>query len=88
MVGKSSDEKLALKVSKLKAELKNLREQLRKSEEKYKDIIENIEDGCGECDLAGNFTFTNTALRNILGYSKDELLGMNYRKYMLTKPTE
>ena len=82
MVGKSSDEKLALKVSKLKAELKNLKERLRKSEEKYKDIIENIEDGCGECDLAGNFTFTNTALRNILGYSKDELLGMNYRKYM------
>ena len=34
---------------------------LRDSEEKYRTIIENIEDGYYEVDLAGNFTFFNNS---------------------------
>jgi len=55
---------------------------LRESEEKYRTIIENIEDGYYEVDLAGNFTFFNAALCRIAGYSREELMGMNNRQIM------
>jgi PAS domain S-box-containing protein len=54
---------------------------LRESEEKYRTILANIEDGYYEVDLAGNFTFFNDSLCRALGYSTDELMGMNYRRY-------
>jgi PAS domain S-box-containing protein len=62
-------------------ERKNMEESLRKSEEKYRTILENIEEGYYEVDLAGNFTFFNDSVSDILGYSKDELMGMNNRQY-------
>jgi PAS domain S-box-containing protein len=54
---------------------------LKRSEEKYSNILENIEDGYYEVDLAGNFTFFNNALCKILGYSRDEMRDMNNRQY-------
>jgi len=54
---------------------------LRQSEEKYRTILESIEDGYFEVDLAGNFTFFNDSICEILGYSRDELIGMNNRQY-------
>ena len=55
---------------------------LRESEEKYRTILENIEEGYYEVDLAGNFTFFNEAMCHILGYPGDKLMGMNNRQYM------
>ncbi|MFC1836750.1 PAS domain S-box protein, partial [Thermodesulfobacteriota bacterium] len=55
---------------------------LRESEAKYRAIIENIEEGYYEVDIAGNMRFCNDAMCKILGYSRDELIGMNNRKYM------
>jgi PAS domain S-box-containing protein len=54
------------------------------SEEKYKDILENSEEGYFEVDLEGNLTFFNWALCRITGYPREELLGMNNREY--TRP--
>jgi PAS domain S-box-containing protein len=50
--------------------------------QRYKSIIERIEDGYYEVDIAGNFTFFNGSMCKILGYSRDELTGMNNRRYM------
>ena len=55
---------------------------LQESEEKYRNILESIEDGYFEVDNAGNLTFFNDSLSKILGYSKDELMGMNNQQYM------
>ncbi len=63
-------------------ERKAVEEALRQSEEKYRTILESIEDGYYEIDLAGNVTFCNDSICRIWGYSKDELLGMNNRQYM------
>ncbi len=68
-------------VSRNVTESKHVEEALRQSEEKYRTIIENIQDGYFEVDLAGNFTFVNDAECRSLGYSKDELIGMNNRQY-------
>ncbi len=62
-------------------EIKKGEEALRESEEKYRTILESIEDGYFEVDIAGNFTFFNDSLCKIVGYSKDELMGMNNRQY-------
>jgi len=63
-------------------ERKHADEALRESEEKYQTILPNIEDGYYEVDLAGNMTFFNDSMCRILGYSGDELKGMNNRQYM------
>ncbi|MGQ9671912.1 MAG: PAS domain S-box protein [Candidatus Aminicenantales bacterium] len=55
---------------------------LRESLEKYRTIIENIQEGYYEVDLAGNFTFTNDSLCRMLGYPMEKVLGMNNREYM------
>ena len=65
---------------------KRAEEALRQSEERYRTIIENIEDGYFENDLAGDLTFVNDALCRNLGYSREELIGMNYRQYAMKKP--
>ncbi len=57
-------------------------EALRESEEKYRTILQSIEDGYYEIDLAGNLTFFNGSMCRIIGYPKDELMGMNNREYM------
>jgi two-component system, cell cycle sensor histidine kinase and response regulator CckA len=58
---------------------KQAEEALRESEERYRTILEEIEDGYQEVDLYGNFTFFNESFRNIFGYDRDELMGKNYR---------
>ena len=60
---------------------KQAEEALRESEEKYRTILESIEDGYYEIDLGGNFTFFNDPMCKISGYSRDELMGMNNRQY-------
>ncbi len=63
-------------------ERKNAEEELRLSEEKYRTILDNIEDGYFETDLNGDFTFVNNSLCEIMGYPEEELIGMNNRDYM------
>jgi diguanylate cyclase (GGDEF)-like protein/PAS domain S-box-containing protein len=61
---------------------KRAEQALRESEERYRAIIENIEDGYYEVDLEGNMTFCNPSHARMLGYSQNELIGMNHRSYM------
>lgn len=56
-------------------------DELRQNEKKYQTILERIQDGYCEVDLAGNFTFFNDSMCRIWGYPNDELIGMNYRQY-------
>ena len=60
---------------------KQTEDALRESEEKYRTILENIEDGYYEVDLNGNFTFFNASMCRILGYPQEEMMGMNNRKF-------
>lgn len=62
-------------------ERKRAEERLRESEERYRTILENIEDGYFEVDIAGNFTFFNDSACRMLGYSRAEMMGMNSRQY-------
>lgn len=59
---------------------KQVEEALRENEERYRTILENIEDCYYEADLRGNLLFFNDVCKEMSGYGKDELIGMNYRK--------
>jgi len=63
-------------------EREKAQETLRESEEKYRAILEHIEEGYYEVDLRGNITFCNDHLCKILGYPRNELLGSSNRRYM------
>ncbi|MGD8509846.1 MAG: PAS domain S-box protein [Syntrophobacterales bacterium] len=62
-------------------ERRRAEEELQESEERYRSILENIEEGYFEVNLDGDFTFVNDSLCKIAGYNRDELIGMNNRDY-------
>ena len=61
---------------------------LRENEEKYRTILESIEEGCFETDMDGNLTFFSNPFLKILGYSRNELLGASTGKYTSTETAE
>lgn len=61
---------------------------LQESEEKYRTILETIEEGYYEVDVSGNFIFFNDSICRILGYSENELTEMNYKKLADPENTE
>jgi PAS domain S-box-containing protein len=58
---------------------------LEDNRQQYRHIIDNIEDVYFEVDMAVNLTFFNNALAQTLGYTRDELTGMNYQNIMNQK---
>ncbi|MGH8810271.1 MAG: PAS domain-containing protein, partial [Noviherbaspirillum sp.] len=60
-------------------ERRHAEEALRASEEKYRSFIEAIEDAYYEVDLNGNTVLCNSAFCRMLGYSTEELKGINNR---------
>jgi len=69
-------------------ERKRLEETIRKSEERYRTILEEIQDSYFELDLTGNFTFVNDSLCRTLGYSEEEMIGMSYRVFSAKEDIE
>jgi len=58
-----------------------MEEQLRKSEEKYRSILETMEETYFELDKAGRLTFFNDAALTLTGYRREELSGIPYQQY-------
>ena len=62
-------------------EQKAAKEALIQSGRRYRNILESIEEGYFEVDLKGNFTFFNDQVCEIIGYPRQDLMGMNNRQY-------
>ena len=60
-------------------------EALKLSEERYRTILNEMEEGYQEVDLKGNFTFFNEAFLKLFGYSRDEMMGTNFSRYAAEK---
>ena len=64
-------------------ERKRAEEILREREERYRTLLQTMEEGYFEVDLKGNFTFVNDSLSKMFNASsKDELMGLNNKAYM------
>jgi len=57
-------------------------EALRRSEEKYRNILESIQEGYFEVDLKGRFTFFNDSFCSMVGYLPDEVMGSSYTVFV------
>lgn len=59
-------------------ERRRIADALQRSEERYRDIVENAHDIIYSHDLEGNYTSMNRAGARIIGYSTEEALTMNF----------
>lgn len=55
---------------------------LQASEEKYRTILERMEEGYFEVDISGTFTFCNHAMSRILAISEEQLIGNCITRWM------
>ncbi len=69
-------------------ERKQAEEALRQSEERYRTILEEMEDAYFEVGFGGHFTFVNNSGCRYLGYSREELMGMSYKKLTVEEDIE
>ncbi|MCX7634311.1 MAG: diguanylate cyclase, partial [Syntrophales bacterium] len=60
---------------------KEAEEALKQSEERYRTIVEGVDDGYYEVDLKGNITFFNDATLRIVGLPAEQLRGSNFTNY-------
>ena len=67
-------------------ERKRIEGELRKSEERYRTILEDMDEGYSELDMEGNWTYANNAAARNIGYKREELIGMNFRQ-LTDEPT-
>ncbi len=72
----------AIEVMRDITEFKRKEDALAKSERRYSELLEEIEDGYFEVDLKGNLVFFNDVLARILGYAPEELTGKSYRAFI------
>jgi len=63
-------------------ERKHVEDALRQSEERYRNILEHIEDIYFEVDLKGNIAFVNRAGISAVGYTREEIIGSRYSTLM------
>ena len=62
-------------------ERKQAEESLRQSEEKYRTLLESVQEGYFELDLPATLPFSTIHCAESITTAKEELMGMNYRHY-------
>jgi diguanylate cyclase (GGDEF)-like protein/PAS domain S-box-containing protein len=77
---KASGEKEVICFIRDMTEQKRTEKKLRESEQRYREILASIEEGYYEVDLTGNIIFFNDRLPGMVGYSREEFLGLSYKK--------
>ena len=66
----------------------NTREALRESEENYRRLLEQSNEGIITHDHLGNITFANSTMSRMLGYSFEEMLRMSFVEFMDERSAE
>jgi len=71
-----------IKLSRSLAEHDVLVDALQASEEKYRNIVETANEGIWTIDAEDRTTYVNKKMAEILGYSREEIMGQSPRKFM------
>ncbi|WP_172193919.1 diguanylate cyclase [Saccharibacillus qingshengii] len=65
----------------------SLYEELEQSEAKYRELVDNMQDGIFMIQ-SGRFVYVNNALADMVGYRTDEMLGARYDAFIHPRDTE
>lgn len=57
-------------------ERKRAEDELRQSQERYRDLVETVSDWVWEIDADGRYTYASPKVRDLLGYAPEEVLGL------------
>ena len=57
-------------------------EELEESEERYRSLVESMNEGVATLDTHGGFTYVNHRLSTMLGVARTDLVGMNIRDFL------
>ena len=60
---------------------KQAAEELRRSEERSREILDHLEDAYSEVDLRGNYIFVNDAYRRMFNRTRDDVVGHSYKDF-------
>jgi PAS domain S-box-containing protein len=63
-------------------EQKQSEEAIRRAEQRYRSVVDNVKDVIFQSDTAGQWTFLNPAWTEITGFSVDESIGTNFLEYV------
>ncbi|MBD3239382.1 MAG: PAS domain S-box protein, partial [Chitinivibrionales bacterium] len=64
-------------------ERERAREELRRAEERYQEIVDNANEGVWMIDAEANTLFVNDRMAEMLGYTRDELAGRNAFEFVI-----
>ncbi len=63
-------------------------EEIRRSEERYRTLVEDLPLGVYYSDFNGQFIYGNRKAEEIVGYKREELIGQKYLKLKILSPKE
>jgi PAS domain S-box-containing protein len=63
-------------------ERRRVQEELRESEERYRELFENARDAIYVHDLGGRYTSVNRAAEELSGYRREEIIGRHYSNFV------
>jgi PAS domain S-box-containing protein len=61
---------------------KQMKDALQESEEKYRDLVENINDVIYALDINGVVTYVSSAVEALIGYSPSETIGQHFAQFI------
>ncbi len=67
---------------------RQIEESFRQSEERYRTIIDEMEEWFFESDLTGNITFCNDIFAKVMGYSRKDLIGLNVQNFIKNEDSD
>ena len=69
-------------------ERRRIQEALRKSEKKYRDLVENMSDVIYTCNTQGAVTYISPAIEALTGFSPSEVIGRSFTEFLYKEDVE